>query len=614
MKLGVITILPLRRTGDDVAHGWIGYAPQALQLLAHDGRLEAQLRGIVDVLPVATSARGRVPAKMRAARCDPIGRRFDHFDQARARKMGAFFFDGHADDFARQAARYKDRFAIDTAQRRATISHSVQAQRQIERRVGAWHTLNYTATHPKGRIGRLVKVEALCYSNCMKKKKKQQGLLAGRLLIVILLVAMALYGFFIGPIRYAVTNDFLIGGLISMLVVFAILGGFYLFTLWLAGSHVLPVNSHDRSEAAAARRVLFRFALGGHVAMAVVREGAVEPGPNGESREQAGGMGVIDVDSTSAVALHTPIGFSRVEGTGLVFTHETEQLMHLIDLRIQFRTQEFEFLTRDGIPIKVRLSVRFQIDRTEFNKNLHAHDPKAPYPRPVKWSRHRVERALSVLQVADAEGNLTRWSEQRVIGTAQGMLRAIIAEYTLDGLLAPQDPGRSPRQAIRELLSHRLTPVMAQRGIKIITVAVGVIFPADFDPEKTFDQQNPVLDKITEQRLKAWRAEYESRMFRISGEAQAEAERQREKARAQAKLESLLRLAQAVEQDLPPTGDQDQITQHFWSVVEKITKDPKTHALLDDELLRYMMLQLGRPLDFPMLPGQTDSNEPPPTT
>ena len=103
------------------------------------------------------------------------------------------------------------------------------------------------------------------------------------------------------------------------------------------------------------------------------------------------------------------------------------------------------------------------------------------------------------------------------------------------------------------------------------------------------------------------------RQFRLSGEAQAEAERQREKARAQAKLESLLRLAQAVEQDLPPTGDQDQITQHFWSIVKKMTDDPKTHALMDEEMLRYMMLQLGRPFDFPMLPGQTDSNEPPPT-
>jgi regulator of protease activity HflC (stomatin/prohibitin superfamily) len=447
----------------------------------------------------------------------------------------------------------------------------------------------------------------------MKNKKKQRRLLAGRLPIVILLVLMGLYGFLIGPVRYAVTNDFLIGGLISMLVVFGIIGVFFLLTVRLAGAHVLPVNPRDRREAAAARRVLSRFALGIPVAMAVVREGAVEPGPDGESREHVGGMGVIDVDSTSAVTLHTAIGFSRVEGTGLVFTHEAEHLMHLIDLRIQLRSQEFEFLTRDGIPIKVRLAVRFQIDRTEFNTNLHAHEPETPYPRPLKWSRHRVERVLTSLPIADADGNLTRWSE-RVISTAQGMLRAIIAEYTLDGLLAPQDPTKSPRRAIRETLDHRLKPFMAQRGIKVLTTSVGVIFPAEFDPDKTFDQKNPVLDKITEQRIKAWKAEYESRMLRLSGEAQAEVERQREKARAQAKLESLLRLAQAVEQDLPPNGDQDQITQHFWSIVKKLTDDPKTHALLDEELLRYMMLQLGRPIDYPLLPGQTDANGTPTTT
>ena len=155
---------------------------------------------------------------------------------------------------------------------------------------------------------------------------------------------------------------------------------------------------------------------------------------------------------------------------------------------------------------------------------------------------------------------------------------------------------------------------MAQRGIKILTTSVGVIFPAEFNPDQTFDQNKPVLDKITEQRIKAWKAEYESRMLRLSGEAQAEVERQREKARAQAKLESMLRLAQAVEQDLPPNGDQDQITQHFWSVVKKMTDDPSTHALLDEELLRYMMLQLGRPIDFPLLRGQTDPNGTPTTT
>jgi regulator of protease activity HflC (stomatin/prohibitin superfamily) len=446
----------------------------------------------------------------------------------------------------------------------------------------------------------------------MKNQKKQRGTLAGRLVIIILLVLMGLYGFLIGPIRYAVTNDFLLGGLISMLVVFGILGAFFMLTLWLAGSHVLPVNSHDRNERAAARGILFRFAMGIPVAMAVVREGAVEPGPNGESREHVGGKGVIDVDSTSAVALHTTIGFSRVEGTGLVFTHETEQLMHLIDLRIQFRTQEFEFLTRDGIPIKVRLSVRFQIDRTEFQKNLHAHDPKAPYPRPLKWSRHRVERALSVLQVADAEGNLTKWNE-RVIGTAQGMLRAIIADYTLDGLLAPQEPTKNPRKEIRELLTQRLTPVMAGRGIKIITVAVGVIFPAEFDPEKTFDQQNPVLDKITEQRIKAWKAEYESRMIRITAEGRAEADRQHEAARVRARMELIMRVTQALEQGVPADSDQEQIAKRFIDTLWEMAKEPDTRARLEEDSVQ-LLLRLTGPSESPSLSEQSDLYGLPPAT
>jgi regulator of protease activity HflC (stomatin/prohibitin superfamily) len=456
----------------------------------------------------------------------------------------------------------------------------------------------------------------------MEKKKQRRSLLAGRFLIVILLLLMALYGFFTGPIRYAVTNDFLLGGLISMLVVFAILGAFFMLIVLLAGPHVLPVNSRDRREVAAARRVLFRFALGRHVAMAVVREGVVEPGPDSESREQVGGTGVIDVDSTSAVTLHTAIGFSRVEGTGLVFTHEAERLMHIIDLRIQLRTQDFEFLTRDGLPIKVRLSVRFQIDRTEFNRYLHAHDPQAPYPRPLKWSSYRVELALSRLPVVDGEGNFTPWSE-RVLGIAQGMLRAIIATYTLDGLLEPQDPTRNPRQEIRVLLNRQITPFMAQRGIRIVSVAVGVIFPADFDAEKTFDQQNPVLDRITERRIKVWKSEYESRMIRVTAEGQAEADRRRDLARTQAQMELIMRVTQALEQGAPAIIDnQDQIARRFLETLQKMANEPYTRARLPEDNIMLLGAALGQrdqmdSYDLGAALGQRDQaelHEPPPTT
>jgi hypothetical protein len=144
----------------------------------------------------------------------------------------------------------------------------------------------------------------------MKKRRRPS---AGRFIVIVLLVILTLYGFLIGPLR-ALTNDIWLGGLFSLSVALAIMAAFFYLTLWLAGSHVLPVNPRDRHEGAAARGLLRRFATGGHVAMAVVRDGAVEPGPNGESREHVAGHGAIDVDSTSVVTLHTAIGPSRIKG------------------------------------------------------------------------------------------------------------------------------------------------------------------------------------------------------------------------------------------------------------------------------------------------------------
>src|SRR5512139_1646055 len=111
----------------------------------------------------------------------------------------------------------------------------------------------------------------------MKKRRRPS---AGRFFIVVLLVLLTLYGLFIGPLR-ALTNDIVLGGLLNLSVAFAIMAVFFYLTLWLAGPHVLPVSPRDRHEGAAARNLLRRFATGGHVAMAVVRDGAVKPGPSG---------------------------------------------------------------------------------------------------------------------------------------------------------------------------------------------------------------------------------------------------------------------------------------------------------------------------------------------
>ena len=415
----------------------------------------------------------------------------------------------------------------------------------------------------------------------MKKRRRPS---AGRFIIIVLLVLLTLYGLFIGPLR-ALTNDIVLGGLLNLAIAFAIMAVFFYVTLWLAGPHVLPVNPRDRHENAAARSLLRRFATGGYVAMAVVRDGAVEPGPHGESREQIGGYGVIDVDSTSVVDLHTAVGPSRIKGTGLVFPHESEHLANIVDLRIQVRSQEFEHMTRDGIPLKARLSMRFQIDQATFNKNLHAHDPRLPLPAPISWSMRPIARALANLQVVDGGGPVTSWSDLPLL-YANGMLRPIVSEYRLDDLLWPAEPARDPRKEIREQITARLTPVLMQQGVKMLGLGIGLFLPQGFDADKAFDQEKPVLDDVTAQRIKAWRAEWESRRFKLNAGAQAEADRQLESARSLARLESLRSLIQALEEDLPPSGNQDQITQQFWEIVRTMTDLSDTRTLLEEERLR----------------------------
>ena len=57
-----------------------------------------------------------------------------------------------------------------------------------------------------------------------------------------------------------------------------------------------------------------------------------------------------------------------VAPNGVVFTSEYEKVGQVFDLRIQIRTEVFDYTTRDGIPIKTRVTVRFQLDQVQFVK------------------------------------------------------------------------------------------------------------------------------------------------------------------------------------------------------------------------------------------------------
>ncbi len=415
-----------------------------------------------------------------------------------------------------------------------------------------------------------------------------ERIITGRAVVIGAIGLLIAWGFFSGPVR--TRGDWLMGGLLSVIVVALIAFIFFRVTLWLAGPHVLPVDPHDRHEKAAARRVLSRFAMDSPTLMAVVREGKAMPNAEGKPRTQTGGAGVIDVDSTSVVVLSTETGFSRIKGQGLVFTKPGEKLGGIVDLRVQARSKEFEYLTRDGILIKTGVSVRFQIDRIN-SVQVQSVDRSVRYPRPFTWSMNPIKKALG-LQSYGPEG--AAWDDVP-LGMAAGMLRSIISEYNFDALTDPHDARSDPRAEIRSRLEKEVRAALAPHGVKVLGVGVGIFFPKDFTPAPNLDQ----LDEITRQRVESWQAEWQSRMMRVRAEGEAESNRLREVARAQAQMEMIIKIVQAVEQGPTAEDDQqDQIAQRFLQTLQSMADEPTTRTLLrNDEMALLQSLQdrIGRP-------------------
>ncbi len=404
---------------------------------------------------------------------------------------------------------------------------------------------------------------------------------------------LVIWGFFIGPIRRYV--DWPIGGIIGVIVAALIAYIFFRLMLWLAGPHVLPVDLHNHHEKAAAWRVLLRFARGLPTLTAVVREGAVIPGPDNQSRNGAGGIGVIDVDSTSVVALATETGLSRIRGQSLVFTKAGEKIGQVIDLRYQLRSEVFDFTTRDGILIRTRITVRFQIDQVQ-PVQVQMLSPTVHWPRPFTWTSHTIKRALGQQSVTPPD-TATTW-DKIPLSVAARKLRTIIAEYTFDGLSEPHEPRQDPRAEIKTRLEREVHEALARTGIHVFNIGVGMLFPKDFNTDATTWGK---LDKITEQRVKAWQAEWQSRMIRINAEGQAESERRRGLAHIQAQMELIMRVTQALEQGIPAmTETQDQIVRRFLETLQNIANETGTRALLREasslaslQIMQNMLEQSG---------------------
>lgn len=390
-----------------------------------------------------------------------------------------------------------------------------------------------------------------------------------RWIIPVVFVALTILGLILDPERSW-------GG-----IAWTFLSGYamYFFGLYLAAPYLLPIHPDPESKRLA-RRLLVRFAGSRKPMMAIVREGKVLPGPDKQSRERAGGDGAIFIDSTSAVALVTDTGLSRVIGPGVHFTRPNERIGKVIDLRIQTKGKEIEAQTRDGIRVKFKVNTRFRIGGVESRKILEVDRTIEKWPAPYTWNKRTVnmiERALS--QERAGPDQLVTWDE---IPLAEAIKRvhAYIAHYTYDGLTEPRNRSIKPRDDIQKSLERDVKTALADSGIRVLGVSLSQFTPAD--------------EAIDRQRVESWKADWMRRTHVIEAAGEAEARSKLELARAQAQMDAMTRIIEALDASgRAGANNADLIALRFLEVVEGLAKDPETQRTLSQ--VRQKLLGGGTP-------------------
>jgi hypothetical protein len=347
---------------------------------------------------------------------------------------------------------------------------------------------------------------------------------------------------------------------------------FYRYGIRFFSNFILPIEA-NRESRKHAYDVLRRYARGYKAYMGVVRDGMLLPAP-GEIKERAdSGTGAILVDSTSAVVLFTHSGPTRVKGPGLHFTREGERIEIVIDLRPQTRSETITAQTRDGIWVRTKVAVKFQIDGVKPRKVQHIDQKQEPLPEPYHWSQSQLRRALG-LESVEKEKELKKEEKRRwdhfILDEAIKHARILIARYTFDGLLEPHNPTRDPHAEIGEALEEHVKSQASGSGVTVIGVGLSQFEPRD--------------RAIDLQRFESWQAEWLRRMTITRAIGKTRSRRTIELARAQAQMDTVSRIIQALEaSEQAGANNADLIALRFLETVESLANDTLTRWNLSEE-------------------------------
>lgn len=262
---------------------------------------------------------------------------------------------------------------------------------------------------------------------------------------------------------------------------------------------------------------------------------------------RSGGPATMIVYEDNAVVTEQYGRIKRVLGAGIHNIERFEKVWEIIDLRPQHWVYPVFAMTKEGIPIRCEADLSFQIDDRPGGSAWSVHTGGL-YP----YSEEAVFKAATSVWIREPDHpeHKRTWVGRVVIGFAEGLLRNILAEYRLDWLLAPPQPGQKhPREEIRKQLEQGLRASVGKVGAKLIRVDIGPI-EVQAREDGTTEKLQEIIPK---QRVEAWYADWEARA--LAGRAEMEAGLLRtDMARVQAQAEVIVEIMEALQDTIVTQG------------------------------------------------------------
>jgi len=266
-----------------------------------------------------------------------------------------------------------------------------------------------------------------------------------------------------------------------------------------------------------------------------------------------GGPATLVVHNDSAVLLERAGRLTRVWGPGRHPLRRFEKVRAVVDLRPRSYSLTGNGMTREGIPVKWPITVHFQSN--DRDEGRHEASESQPFP----YAEQAVFKAATDTWVLDpVAGSELDWRDRVTGGEIGGVLRNILARYSLDQLIQPDDESAdATRRTIQHELEEALRTNAARHGARIRGLTLGNV---------------ELEDPAAQQWVETWKAHWKGQRRVELAAGKADRVRRLERARAEAKqrmLEAMIEgFQELAEQKQPVRGEV--VVQRFVEMLHRL--------------------------------------------